>query len=467
MIVDQMCHLLLLLTLFAAEAAPPGGAIEPTIRGAGQTLEVELLLRQEDESWQEVAHRTLPDAKQPVRFDGLASGVYQLRIRGRASSEQFAMKVGLGDGDERRPAITIEPREIRGRITLGGTNLGTATLTLRHKELRWEAAIPVRADGTFRAPLWQYGTFTYIVRTPALPTPYSANLEVDRETIAIDIPDGRISGIVRDAKSGAAMAGVTVALQTNAGPSEQHVRTTTGAGGRFDFVGMKYGRHTVRVLSPAHVEPVPIVFQLDRAAPLRELDVRLDPGRMIPVVVVDANGDPVDRATVYALSGAKLCARTTTDEDGITEIAVPEGEEATLFLIHPEGGFAVAPVVRELNGQRLRVDLLPASSSLFIRARTKDGTAMPPFSLVMRYEGAVVPVEVLEELTAVQGLHFATDSQSDLRLDRIPRGSYEFWPYRTDDEAGAILATAGELAAPIRVNVREGKNSIAVKFAAR
>jgi Carboxypeptidase regulatory-like domain len=466
-----MTLLFFLLTLFAVEAAPPRGAIEATIAGVSHPLEVELLIRQDDESWQEVAHRALPNAKQPVRFEGLAPGVYQLRIRGRESSEQFARKVLIGAGDERQATITIEPREIRGRITLGDTNLGAGTLTLRHRELRWEASIPIRADGTFRAPLWQSGAFAYMVRTPALPTPYSATIEVPEsvgeEPIAIDIPDGRISGFVRDAKSGAAIAGVTVALQTNAGASEQHVRTTTNADGRFDFVGMKYGRHKVRVTSPAYIEPVPIAFQLDEAAPLRELDVRLEPGRILPVVVVDADGDPVDQATVYALAGAKLCARTTTDVDGITEIAVPEREEAVLFVIRPEGGFTVARVARESGGRRLRVDLAPASSSLVIRARTRDGAPMPPFSLLMRYDGAVVPVDVLEELTAVQGLHFATDPQSDVQLDRIPSGSYEFWPYRTEAEANAIVATADDVAAPIRVNVREGKNSIAVKFAAR
>ena len=460
--------LFLLLALLAPDAAPPGGAIEATIRGTPQALEVELLLRQEDESWQEVAHRSLPVATRQVRFEGLASGVYQLRVRGSETSEQLAMKVGLGQGDERRPTIEIEPRKLAGHITLGGASLGAGTLVLRHKELRWEAEIPVAGDGTFRAPLWQYGAFAYSVRTPALPTPYTSQIELDGTPATIDIPNGRISGIVRDAKSGTAVAGVTIALQSNVGSSEKHVRTATNAEGRFDFVGMKFGRHKVRVSSPEFVEPVPVAFELNESAPLRELDVRLEPGRTIPLLVVGADGHPVQQATVYALTGAKICARAITDEDGRTAVAVPEREEAALFVIAPEGGFGVARVAVERNGERLRVDLPHASSSLFIRARTKDGSEMPPFSLLMRYGGAIVPMEVLEELTAMQGLHFATGANSDVKLDRIPGGSYEFWPYRTEEEAEAIVASGEGFAAPIRVNVREGKkNTIAVKFAAR
>lgn len=461
--------LLALLTPDTASPDPgsPDGAIEATIRGARPPLAVDLLLRQESEEWQEVAHRILPSGTRHVRFERLAPGVYQLRVRGRETSEQFATKIGLGHGDQRRTTIAIEPRQIRGRITLGGVHLGAGTLILRHKDLHWEAAIPVRENGTFRAPLWQYGVFTYRVLTPALPTAYSANIELDEAPVAIDIPDGRITGIVRDAKSGAAIAGVTVALQTNAGSSERHVRTATDAQGRFDFVGMKYGRHKVRVTSPAYVEPIPVAFELDRSVPLRELDLRLESGRAIPLLVVGAEGHPVEHATVYALAGAKLCARATTDEDGRTDVAIPEQEGAVLFVIPPEGGFTVAHIAREWDGSRVRVDLPRASSSLFIRARTTNGAEMPPFSLLMRYNGAVVPIEILEELTAVQGLHFATDAGSDVKLDRIPGGSYEFWPYRTEEEAEAIVASGDGFAAPIRVNVREGKNTIAVKFAAR
>jgi hypothetical protein len=120
-----------------------------------------------------------------------------------------------------------------------------------------------------------------------------------------------------------------------------------------------------------------------------------------------------------------------------------------------------------MGRSRLRVDLPHASSSLVMRARTTAGAEMPKFSLLTRYNGAVVPPEILEELTAVEGLRFATDAGSDVKLERIPAGSYEFWPYRTEEEAEAIVASGDGFAAPIRVHVREGKNTIAVKFAAR
>jgi hypothetical protein len=151
---------------------------------------------------------------------------------------------------------------------------------------------------------------------------------------------------------------------------------------------------------PAHLEPAPESFALDRERRLRELDVRLDAGRTIPLVVIDANEDPAADATILAAVDGKLRARTKTDGDGRANIAVPEGETATLFVVPVEGAFGVQRIGSEPQRGRVRVHLPPAASSLLIRARTTDGREMPPFSLLMRYNGELMPAEVADELSA-------------------------------------------------------------------
>jgi hypothetical protein len=458
--------LLLMLAILAATPAQHG-AIEATIRGTTAPLEVELLLRDDDDDWTEIAHQSLPASTRLVRFDALASGVYQLRVRGPQSTEQLGTKIGVGTGDTRRTTITIEPFTLTGRVTLGGTELGAGAIRLRHRELKWIGAIGLAADGTFRVPLWQRGTFNYDVRSPALPTDFTFWTELDGAPLNIDIPDGRITGVVRDAATGKPVPGAVVRLQTNVADREEHVKLTTGAEGRFDFVGVKYGRHTVRVFPSQHLEPEPVVFTLGESRHLQELDVRVHAGRSVAIVAIDGNNDPVENAEIFAVADAKIRARTTTDEDGRATVAIPAGDAATLFVIPNEGLFAVQRVSRDDQKGRLKIYLPRTPSSLRIRATTTAGAAMPPFSLLMRYNGELVPPEVGEALTAIQGLDLMSGAESEAHLRNIPSGSYEFWPYRTDTEAQSIVASASVMLAPIQVNVRAGENTVGVQFAAR
>ena len=460
--------LLLLAMLMAAPAqTAESGAIEATIRGTDQPLEVELLLRDDADQWQEVKHVTLPAQTRTARFDGLAPGVYQIRVQGPQQTERMATKLVVGRGDVRKTTITVEPIRISGKVTFGGEGLAQGGVMLRHREFHWRALFPLKSDGTFDVTLWQAGDFFYAVRTPAMPTAFNGSVAIEANAkLAIDIPDGRVKGIVRDA-NGKPVEGVIVTLATNSGEREDNVKITTGPDGRFDFTGIRYGRSSVRAFPPRHLEPEAEVFVLSEAAPLRELEVRLDAGRDVALIVIDRNNDPVANAKIFAVADTRLRARTSTDEDGRATINVPSNEPATLIVVSEEGPFAMTRVARDGVKGRLQVHLPSASSSLLIRAKTLDGANMPPFSLLMRFNGELIPVEVADELAAVQGLQLMTGPDSEAHLRNIPSGSYEFWPYRSEEEVQSIVAAGSAFVAPIQVNVRTGENKIAVKFAKR
>lgn len=461
-----MSLLLMLALLAAVPTVKPAGVVEATIHGTKQALEVDLLLRDPNDEWKNVAHRTLPPGTRRVRFEGLGSGVYQVLVRGTQATEQHATKIVIGGGDMRHATIDVEPFVVTGRLTYGGTHLGGGGIMLRNRDFQWRALVRVGADGTFRVPMWQRGTYTCVVRDPALPTPYTRSLEIAAKPVTIDIPDGRIRGIVRDAKTGAPVDNALILLHTVTANSENNVNVRTSSEGRFDFAGIEHGRQTVRILPPHHLEPAPISFTLDDNARLRELDVPLDSGRSVAVLVIDRENHPAGNAKVFAVSNSQICSRATTDEDGRATVPIPNGETATLFVIAEAGPFGMLRVGREEQRGRIPIQLPRTTSSLLIRALTTDGRAMPPFSLLMRFNGELVPPEVADELAATQGFELATGAESEAHLAGIPSGSYEFWPYRTEQEAESIVA-AGALFPPIQVDVRSGENKIAVKFAPR
>ncbi len=452
----------LLALLFAAAAgAAPRASIEATIRGTDQPLGIELLVRVSEGEWRTVAHRALDAAGRRVHFDALEAGIYQLRIEGPQPTEQLATKIVLGSKDQRSVVVSVEPVELTGRVTYGGTEIG-GVLALRHNEFRWRGAIAVGADGAFRAPLWQRGEYTYEIRGPGLSTPFHDVVELTGTgPVALDIPDGRIRGVVRQANGGAPVVSASVVVE-----STSMTRASTDAEGRFDFTGIKDGRYLVRVVSPGHLDVEPAAVRIDGANRQRELTFDLDRGRSLPVVVVDPGQAPVVDAIVFVAAGTKVCSRSYTDGEGRTNAAAPADEDATLFIVPRAGAFGIYSVGKSDRGP-LRVSLSPPSSSLLIRARTSAGAEMPPFSLLLRYNGALVPPEIADALASVQGLNLAKGAETDVRLDRIPSGRYELWPYRTNEEAEAILATVDDVAAPIQIDVRTGENRVAVQFAAR
>ena len=462
-----MLTLMLLLMISAGGAAEPqGSAIEATIRGTDQPLDVVLLLHDGD-AWQQVDRKTLSASIHFVGFSSLQSGVYQVLVRGGTSTEQLATKVVIGDGDTRRAAIVIDPVIVVGHLPAGSS--GPGSIYLRNRDFEWRGAINIQPDGTFRFPLWQRGTFTYAVRSSALTNSYSGTIDLKGLSpipFRIVSPDGRITGIVRDAKSESPVRGASVALLTNNSGDEHHGSAMTDVDGRFHFDGVRLGRQMIRIISPRHLEPTPVVFDLDPTHTHREVDVRLDPGRQPPVSVFDADDRPVANATLLVVADARRRSRATTDESGSARVALPENEAATLFVIPNEGAFGVLRIDPAENGA-VKIRLLRASASLRIQACTKDGKPMPRFSLLMRYNGAVVPLEVAEELSVVQRLQFVTDETSETNLRKIPPGKYEFWPYRSQEEVESILALSLDIAPPIQVDVHPGENSIAVTFAAR
>ncbi|MCU1246671.1 MAG: hypothetical protein JWN02_2581, partial [Acidobacteria bacterium] len=136
--------MLTLLTLLAMLAAAPvtastapaatHGAIEATIRGTNAPLDAVLLVRLDNDDWQQRDHQTLAPAVRHISFRNLTPGVYQLRLQGSNGTEQLGTKVIVGAGSIARPNIEVKPMVLTGKVLLGETALPDVFLVLSNRE---------------------------------------------------------------------------------------------------------------------------------------------------------------------------------------------------------------------------------------------------------------------------------------------------------------------------------------------
>jgi len=155
-----------------------------------------------------------------------------------------------------------------------------------------------------------------------------------------------------------------------------------------------------------------------------------------------------------------------TDAAGRAAAMLTGAAAGTLYVFPANGSLAVRHLDREPAGP-IRVSVPSPAAALEISTLTTTGAPLPEVALLMRYNGEVVPPSVAGELRKRQGSTLETDAEGSTRLANIPTGTYEFWPYRTPEEAEALLVSSVAAEAPITVNVVTGENKATVRFQAR
>jgi hypothetical protein len=461
----------LLSLLLSVNAAAATSTIHATIRGTDRPLIVSLLQRDRDldKDWHEITQRRMPASQREVDFDGLLPGVYQVRVQRYGSYEQAGTKVILGEGERRRTEIDIDPVEIVGRVLLAGAPLGKAMVKVKHSELQWQITFATSDDGKFAVRLWQRGSFEYIVRSPALGTPYHHFVTLKGgPPIRWDLrlPDRRIVGVVRDQVSGAPVAGAMLRVNLAMGNMTHHSRAKAGADGRFNLVGMEPGVVTVDASSDGYLDGTSAPLMLTETDHQRELVLTLEPGSAVPVSFRDATGRPARDVAVLTVVDGVTCGRASTDSDGSVRVTLPRSRTATIYAVPRDGSFAAIHVAKAEQAPA-RVTLPRSESSLHIVTHTTDGKPLANVGLLMRANGELIPPVVALELEERQGLSLHTDERGEALLRKLPVGSYEFWLYSDKSEAEEIVEAADSLQAPITVDVRKGENSVAVNLRAR
>jgi hypothetical protein len=264
-------------------------------------------------------------------------------------------------------------------------------------------------------------------------------------------------------EEGKPVAGAKVSLRRTDERASRLLSARSAADGTFSFRGVAAGLHTLRVVAEDFLVSDTRELHLGERADERQT-FTLRRGVRQTVTVVDAAGNPAARTLVICASGAAVRANAVTDTLGRATISVPADQRSVIYVFAAKGPFAVQRVASGVTS--IRIALPAPASTLEVATLTTAGDPVPHMWLLMRYDGEVIPPEVVG-IARRAGLVLNTDDAGKLVLRNLPAGRYEFWPYANEEQATALLGSSVDVAAPITVDLTPGIHRTTLRFASR
>jgi len=451
--------------ILALSLPAAGATVRVHVNRGTFTGPIELAISQlrEDRPFQAIAAQTLAKDASDALFTAVPAGSYVVLAAGPQPLQRAAVKVVVAAADTRDATFTIAQRRIDGRFSLGGKPLAGVTVRLQKDALDWSTDAVTDAEGAIRGALWDGGTFDLEIDGGTLPSLVRSRVTItggDPATFALDLPARRIQGIVVDDHDQPVDRALVV-LRAKSGNLPTNVRTTTGPEGVFEYAGIHPGPYTLDVISPRYLLRDSVAFEAREADSVIRQKIVVNSGRAQSIDVVDNHGSPLADALVVCTTEASLRAVVRTDSHGHAVLMSPPGDPGMAWVAPANGSLAAVRLDRE--HAPVKVVVPPPSASLDVSLRTITGEGVPNVSLLLRYNGMVVPPP-FQKLLRRELFEPATNEEGRATLWRIPPGFWEAWPYNSEEEAEALMASATPVIAPINVNVVSGENHVVVRL---
>lgn len=392
--------------------------------------------------------------------------------------QNLSEEVEVTDGEEVYVQLGAEPREpviLSGEILRAGERVEGGTITFAREGADLFAGLErgtVEEDGTYRVELDRPGAYVVSVERGPRRNQFLVDItspgEMRRD---FELPEGGVSGRVTAPEGGAA-AGVRVTAEPRVGYSFARFdprNATTGEDGRYEILDLDPGTYTLRfgdrtfgrggsgtnaAFGRAVVEDVKVSAKDVTSG----LDVRLSGAGRVVGTVVNGDGDPVARATIFVResSGRPIDSISTVRTDASGKYAYSRVSPGTYVVSTrtDAGASESRSGVTVQDGADTTVDLVIGDAATLV-IRTVDEEDEP-----MRAELSVKDPDGLE-VSGLVGTELFRDfsgglSTTEQRVGPLAAGRY------------TILATADDgRTVKRRVTVKGTKDvNVRVKFKA-
>lgn len=388
-------------------------------------------------------------------FQDLEPGDYAIVARGSGPGERFGERLSVHEGETKFTTIDLTPFHLRLEARMSGQPLARASIRLWNEEGLWEDDFVADDDGKADLILWQAGRcVVHAFRAGTMNVSYreSRKLIAQNGDWLIEIPEQAVQGTVVDSVSGKPVANAVVSLSIErTDGSGIAVKTRTDAEGRFRLAPVPYGLHRLHVFAGRYM-PTEERYSFLEPQQTREVAFRIDPADIVALTIVDRRNQPVAGAQMVIYGTSGFLAYSITDETGIARIPNSAYGLGSVWIVPRDGSFAFAQISDTAAEQR--VQIADGTTRIVIRCESDGHQAISNVALAVRYNGRVLPYQVLAAIVNAQGGRLMSDSNGQIVFERMPAGLYEFWPIgspaalrdftaRSEESAPVRLAAAG------------------------
>ena len=273
---------------------------------------------------------------------------------------------------------------------------------------------------------------------PGDETPFLEEVLVDRGVSEVEhdviLPLAEIRGIVRDAETGAPVAGADVSVDTSpakAGETEEkfdfHMGAQTDREGRFRLRNLVSRRVDVHVLRDGYA-PADF-YEIDLTPEGKELDVRLEKGVRLHGIVTDQTGTPLAGVNVGMdpdARGLDFARMNTTSGSGEFEFPGTATGFHILEVMQCGHRLEVRPtdvyvLEGHPGGSEANIQLSPETEMLRVHVEDDAGTPLDGWTLQWTIHGVLLPLGAWQEYATACGHAVATDAEGNLDLHGMPQ----------------------------------------------
>jgi hypothetical protein len=385
---------------------------------------------------------------QRAAFEDVEPGEYHLLVSGPDPLQRKVITVKLAESADEKITIEITPYKLTGEVRYGDAALPNAKIELMERD--WKSSLAADDHGKFAAQMWDAAEFATLVTGGVVTEPFGMMKRIDEadSNWTIRIPDRAIRGIIRDASSGAPVAGAVINIESVG--SETHFAriAESDAHGLYAINGATDGDHTLTVKAEDFCVSDPVSVHLSESDDSRTVDFALVRGINIDLAVVDRAGGPlaeamiVDDVTPDGMNSRRLLV---TARDGRVRVPLAEGTQKIIYVLPASGSMAWAALAAPRGESReLRVVVPDGASILHVRALLDSGAPISGLEPRIRLNGQTIPTAVLRLYARRLGIALTTDANGEVTLPRIPAGLYELTLDKRGDDWTRVAVGEGE-----------------------